>query len=232
MTDSPRPHLALVGDRSSTHAAHAQLDLLARHWPVTSSWVPTDQADAAQLVACDGIWLVPGSPYRSQEGALFAARLARETGIPYLGTCGGFQHAILEFARNVLGVSEAEDVQYDADAATAVIVPLSCSFRGQKAPLHIEPGTRLAQAYALTRTEEIFHCQYGVNPDFLDAIVSGGMVVSAWDEQRSPRAVELPEHPFFVATLFQPERSATVERSHPLIDALLGAMRAHRGRGA
>lgn len=231
MTSASGPRLVLLGDRSPRVAAHARLDALIPSLPFTVDWVPSPEADRADLAAADGIWVVPGSPYVCQDGVLRAIRLARETKIPYLGTCGGFQHALLEYVRNVLGVTDAEDVQYNPSARTAVIVPLACSLEGQTAPLHLRPGSRLAAAYGeVSGASEIYHCHYGLNPNFTDAIRSGGLTISGWDGQNSPRVVELDDHPFFLATLFQPELNPSTDGPHPLIRALAGAVLEHADR--
>src|SRR5205809_607084 len=77
-----------------------------------------------------GIWCVPGSPYRSMDGALRANRFARENGRPFLGTCGGFQHAIIESLRNVAGLKHADHAESNPDAKMPVIVRLACSLAG------------------------------------------------------------------------------------------------------
>ena len=79
------------------------------------------------LAAFDGVWCVPASPYANTEGALNAIRVAREHRIPFLGTCGGFQHAVIEYARNVLGWTAADHAEVNPQAALALIAPLSCS---------------------------------------------------------------------------------------------------------
>ncbi len=227
MSTTARPRLALIGNRSDHVPAHARLDALAPHLPLDVVWVESqDIASDQDLATFDGIWVIPGSPYASKDGVLGAIRYARENGIPYLGTCGGFQHALIEYSRNVLGMADADDVQYDPDAATPLIVPLVCSLKGLTAPLYIDSHTRIADAYARDgEVEETYHCQYGLNPEFADAIAASDLRISAWDEEKAPRAVELPDHPFFIATLFQPELSSTPHDIHPLIHALVTAIR-------
>ncbi|MFD4691582.1 hypothetical protein [Streptomyces sp. NPDC058463] len=226
-----RPRLALVGDRSDRVPAHARFDELIPHFGVDVDWLPSATVTDA-IAEYDGIWVVPGSPYVSQANVLLAIRTARTLGIPYLGTCGGFQHALIEYARNVLGIKDAEDVQYDADASTQLIVPLACSLVGETAPLHFAPDSRLASAYpGVESTVETYHCKYGLNPAYEDKIRSGSLRISGWDGEKAPRAVELPGHPFFVGSLFQPELSSTPAQLHSLIRVFLRAVadRARRG---
>jgi CTP synthase (UTP-ammonia lyase) len=226
---TPRPKLALIGDRSDRVPAHARLDAIVPHFGMDVDWLPSAGVTEA-VGAYDGIWVVPGSPYVSQANVLLAIRTARTENIPYLGTCGGFQHALIEYSRNVLGLSDAEDVQYDAEASTPLIVPLACSLVGETAPLHFEPGSRLASVYpGQVSTVETYHCKYGLNPAYEQQILSGPLRISGWDAERAPRAVELPDHPFFVGSLFQPELASTPDALHPLIQAFLAAVAVRAG---
>jgi len=229
VTSLPTARLALVGNHADHVPAHSRLEALAPHLPVEVVWLPTqDVTDETVLAEYDGIWVIPGSPYVSMDGALRAIRYARENGVPYLGTCGGFQHALVEYCRSVLCIADANDVQYDPAAATPLIVPLVCSLKGETAPLHLVAGSRIAAAFGRDGEVEVtYHCSYGLNPEFDDLVAASDLVISAYDEQKAPRAVELREHPFFVATLFQPELSSTPQDIHPLIHAFIRATLAH-----
>jgi CTP synthase (UTP-ammonia lyase) len=186
--------------------------------------VPTERIKSASRVAAfDGLWCVPASPYRSMEGALIAIRCAREGRIPFLGTCGGFQHAVIEYARNVLGWQDATTGETDSAAALAVISPLSCGVLDGSASIHLLPGTRIAAAYGTDEATEEYRCSYGVNPDFRASLVAGPLRETARDDTGDLRAVELDGHPFFVATLFQPERAALRGQPAPLVNAFLAA---------
>lgn len=219
-----RPRLALVGDHSPTVHAHERLDALISHLGVHVEWVASD-AVCESIADYDGIWVVPGSPYANKEAVLFAIQTARLRAIPYLGTCGGFQHALIEYGRNELGFADADDVQYDPDAPTAFITPLACSLVGETAPLNLASGSRLASVYGdCESTVETYHCKYGLNPEYIDAIVHSPMQITGWDVEKAPRAVELPDHPFFIGTLFQPELSSVPTAVHPLIDAFVDAV--------
>lgn len=191
---------------------------------VEFDWVPTEQITNKKRVSdFDGLWCVPASPYRNMEGALLAIRYAREHLVPFLGTCGGFQHAVLEYARNVLGWADAEHAETSPDASRAVISPLACSLVEAVGTVRLLPGTRIAQAYGSEETTEGYRCSYGLNPEFRNALLSGPMRASADDDTGEVRAVELDGHPFFVATLFQPERAALKNNSAPLVNAFLKA---------
>jgi len=225
--------IGLIGDRDHAVVAHRAIPLaLARAsadlaCPLDVEWVPTDEIpDASRVAAFDALWCVPASPYRSMDGALCAIRHARETGRPFLGTCGGFQHAVVEYARHVLGWTDAEHAETAPDAARAVIVPLACSLVEASGRVRLRPGSRLAAAYGASEAEEGYHCSYGPDPAFRDAIAAGPLRVAAEDDAGDVRAVELDGHPFFVATLFQPERAALGGRTPPLVAAFVAAVAA------
>jgi CTP synthase (UTP-ammonia lyase) len=227
MTFTPR--LALVGDRSPNVRAHTRiprlLDALAEHdrLPLDAYWIPSEEA-ADALDGFDAVWLVPGSPYRSEAGAIAAARTARERGIPFLGTCGGFQHALLEYARNVCGLTGVRHAENRADEGDdLLIVPLSCSLVGHEGAVRVTPGSLAERALGASRTMERYHCSYGLSPNFLDVLRAHGLRFTGTDESGEVRIAELPDHPFFLVTLFQPELGGDGTRAHPIIKAFAAA---------
>jgi CTP synthase (UTP-ammonia lyase) len=217
----------LIGDYSKEIVAHSaipkalalagsRLDV-----EVTHEWLATDKITSTKSVTAlnpDAIWCVPGSPYRNMEGALAAIRFARENNIPFLGTCGGFQHAMIEYARNVLHLADADHTESNPDAKTQLIAKLSCALINQSEKIRIKPNTMLWQIYGASEINEAYQCSYGLNPEMLLVFQKAPMVFSAFSSHDDAvRAFELPGHPFFVGTLFQPERSASSGHSHPLI---------------
>ena len=227
MTETRR-RIALIGDAAGSVTARPWIEAIAPQLGATE-WIPSTEITSPQrLAGFTGLWVTPGSPYHSRDGVLMAIQYAREAGIPYLGTCGGFKHVIVEYARNVLGMGDAEDAQYNPEAEHAVIVPTSCSLIGKEGTLYIRPGTRIAAAIGRAgQLSTTYHCDYGVNPDFADLLTDGPLRVSAWDQHNEPRAVEIDSHPFFIATLFQPELSSTPDSIHPLITAFARAAHKH-----
>lgn len=222
-----RPRIALIGDHGKS-PAHARLDTFRAELDVDTEWVPSEAVTGPEsLEGFDGIWVVPGSPYENKDGVLFAVRHARENGIPYLGTCGGFQHALIEYARTVVGLTNADDVQYDPEAPTPLIVPLTCCLAGEQAPLLLTEGSRLAAVYDDAElTTETYHCKYGLNGEFVDRLADAGVLFSGWDTEGAPRAAEVPGHPFFIGTLFQPELVSGPGNIHPLIKAFTAQVNA------
>lgn len=221
--------IALVGDYNHDVVAHQAIPLAiddaAAVLEITADydWLATSEIKSRDdLVGYDAIWVVPASPYKNPEGAFIAIQYARENAIPFLGTCGGFQHAIIEYARNVMGVGDAAHQETDS-AGRMVIVPLSCSLVEQEAEVELRPNTLIARAYGQEKIREGYHCNYGISPDFAAELEKSDMRVTAWDEDGEIRAVELTNHPFFVATLFQHERNALAGRPVPLVQAMLKA---------
>lgn len=190
---------------------------------VHPQWLDTESALQAELDSYAGFWCVPASPYRSMEGALRVIRFAREQGRPFLGTCGGYQHAVLEFARNVLNISGAGHTEVDPSTSEPVITSLACSLIEAGEILHTVPGTRLHKIYGVDEIRETYRCSYGLNPAYLPRLVAAGMRIGVTGPAGEARALELPGHPFFFATLFQPERSALAGHSHPLVKTFVAA---------
>jgi CTP synthase (UTP-ammonia lyase) len=226
--------IGLVGDYDDAVGAHRAIprafELVEAVEPgVTFAlrWIPTPEVDAhaaARLLAgLDGLWCVPGSPYANMDGALAAIRHAREERLPFLGTCGGFQHALIEVARNVLGLAGAEHAESSPDAESLLISQLSCSLAGVRGRIHFPPGARLATIYGAEQATESYQCNYGLNPRYRALIASSPLRIAALDDAGDVRGVELPAHPFFVATLFQPELTALAGAVHPLVRAFAHA---------
>ncbi|HEY2454729.1 MAG TPA: CTP synthase [Scandinavium sp.] len=221
--------IALVGDFNSEVIAHQAIPLAiddaaaVQELTADYDWVATsDISSADDLVGYDAIWLVPASPYKNVEGAFIAIRYARENSLPFLGTCGGFQHAIIEYARNVLGWSDAAHAESDTEGRM-VIAPLSCSLVEKSDVIELRANTLIAKAYGRLSIEEGYHCNYGISSEFATELEEGALRVTGWDEEGEIRAVELITHPFFVATLFQHERNALEGRPAPLVHAFLRA---------
>ena len=228
--ENPPIRIALIGDYDPQVTAHqaipVALEMTAEHSGLNLQWqwLATDEIHAeTPLHTFDGFWCVPASPYRSMDGALQAIRFAREQRRPFLGTCGGFQHAVLEYARNVLGWSDAEHGETSPDAARALLTPLSCALVEAVDSIHLAEGSLIAQAYESAEIREGYRCRYGVNPQFEGELLKRKLHAVGHDSEQGLRAVELSDHPFFVATLFQPERAALGGVLPPLVGAFVEA---------
>jgi len=228
MSDEIR--IGLIGDRDDTVPAHVAIPRALSmasgvlKCSIDFDWVPTEEIHSDQRVAAyDGIWCVPASPYRDMDGALRAIKWAREQGRPFLGTCGGFQHAILEYTLSVLGWTDAVHGETAPNGARAVISPLACALVETTDSIRFRAGSRIAAAYGRLEATEGYRCRYGINPAFQSELFSGRLRVTGKDGAGEVRAVELEGHPFFVATLFQPERAALENRLPPLVAAFVTA---------
>jgi CTP synthase (UTP-ammonia lyase) len=225
--------VALVGDYDAKKTAHVAIPLaLARaqqianidlHW----EWIGTHRVldPAVTLGGFDGIWVTPGSPYADMAGALAAIRYARENGVPFLGTCGGFQHALIEFARNVAGIAPADHAETNRRGDDLVVTALSCSLVDRTGGIAFTPGSHMQRIFGAGPVTEGYHCNYGLNPAYRQRLEQAGLRFTGFDAAGEIRAFELPGHPFFLGTLFQPERSALRDADHPLISALVAALR-------
>jgi CTP synthase (UTP-ammonia lyase) len=231
----PTAKLALVGDRSPSVRAHTRIpqivDALRRREGIVLDpyWIPSEEA--TDLESFDGMWVVPGSPYRDPERVIAAVRTARTEGIPFLGTCGGFQHAVLALARDLAGIDAAWHAEYGPEGEQ-VIVALECSLVGHEGAIEYTPGTTMASIAGVERSLERYHCSYGIAPEYLEQLADSGVVFSAHDEDGAVRALELPGHPFFLGTLFQPELAGDGSRAHPVIRAFAEAVSVRSGRTA
>ncbi len=235
MTNATVINIGLIGDRDDTVVAHRAIPqalLLAAKTcqiELAYEWLATESiTSAATLESFDGLWCVPASPYQNMQGALLAIRYARERQLPFLGTCGGFQHAVLEFARSVLEQHDAEHAETATDADNLVITPLACALIEQTGDLQLIDGSRLQRAYGEVATHEGYHCSYGLNESFRGLLADHGLRVAAVDTAAEVRALELDGHPFYVLTLFQPERAALSGHTPPIVKALIEAIVAQR----
>lgn len=211
-------------DAALVHSANALGMILE------SEWIATDEIEPSMFDEYDGILVAPGSPYRNMNKTLWAIKQAREEGIPCLGTCGGFQHMVLEVARNVLGFTEAQHAEYDPAASELFISALECSPAGHTMHVSLVPGSKAAGAYGVTSVEERYYCNFGVNPERAEVLGSGPLQVAGSDSNGEVRVVELTGHPFFLATLYVPQVRSTPDSPHPLINAFLRSLLDRGGR--
>ncbi len=242
MSDAVR--IGILGDFNpefrSHHATPNSLQHAARKLDlkVESEWIPTPSligSDAEKtLESFDGLWASPGSPYKSFDGMLKGIEFARRRDWPFLGTCAGFQYALIEFARNVLGIADADSAENNSGSKNIVIYPVACAVPNRKgdAPklsgmvpeIRLRPGSYLQSFYGKKEivTEEFF-CNFEVNPEYEWCAMEAGFPVVARGSQGEIRAIESPAHRFFIATLFQPQLSSTEKNPHPLVMAFVQA---------
>ena len=243
MSDAVR--IGILGDFNpefrSHHATTDSLQDAARKMglPVHAEWIPTPSLNSSSaetiLEDFDALWGAPGSPYKSFDGMLKGIEFARRRDWPYLGTCGGFQYAFIEFARNVLGIADADSAENNSGSKNIVIYPVACAvpdgkgnaprLSGMVPEIRLRPGSYLQSFYGKDKevVSEEFFCNFEVNPEYEWCAMEAGFPVVARGMQGEIRAVESPSHRFFIATLFQPQLSSTEKSPHPLILAFVQA---------
>jgi CTP synthase (UTP-ammonia lyase) len=230
--------IGIIGDFDANRPSHRATDEALRHcaenlsMPLQVQWLPTEslEGDVQQAMAgYDAFWCAPGSPYRSFKGAINAIRFAREHRYPFIGTCGGFQHAVMEYALNVLKMAEVNHAEYNPDASTFFITALSCSLVGETRRIILKEGSLMRAIYGKDATDERYNCNFGLNTNFQATFDQSGFRVAGTDANGEVRIFELTSNRFYVATLFQPQLSSTPQAPHPLILEYLRAAQAfHR----
>ncbi|HBO2612673.1 TPA: hypothetical protein L4I35_006670, partial [Pseudomonas aeruginosa] len=179
--------IALVGDHDPHITAHRAIPLALRlagealGLEIAFDWLASDRLPAEPaLERYDGFWCVPGSPYRDADAVLRLIAHARGRRRPFLGTCAGFQHTILEFARNALGWQAATHGEEHPHSDQAVIAALPCALLEAREEVRLLRGSRLALAYAADWIEADYHCRYAIAPRFAAELTGGALRASAW----------------------------------------------------
>lgn len=193
------------------------------------TFTPTDCADT------DGILVPGGFGTRGVSGKIAAAEYARTTGTPYMGICLGMQVAVIEFARNVLGIKNAGSTEFSPDCAPIInIMPdhagdMGGTLRLGLYPCMITPETLAARIYATNKILERHRHRYEMDISFEKQFADAGMIISGRSpDGRLPEIVEIPSHPFFIAGQFHPEFESSPFTGHPMFNAFVAAALAHR----
>jgi CTP synthase len=235
--------IALVGKYVKLQDAYLSVHEALKHagiqhrTGVRVRWVDAEgmslEEAAADLERSDGILVPGGFGSRGWEGKITACRIARERGIPYLGICLGMHVAVSEFARNVVGLEGANSTEMDPETPYPVIdlLPeqkeiedLGGTMRLGADAVDVVEGTRAFAAYGEPVIHERHRHRYEVNNHFRPRLVEAGLVVSGtFQEGRLVEIVELPDHPWFVASQFHPEFKSRPTRPAPLFREFVGA---------
>jgi CTP synthase len=235
--------IALVGKYVKLQDAYLSVHEALKHagiqhrTGVRVRWVDAEgmslEEAAADLERSDGILVPGGFGSRGWEGKITACRIARERGIPYLGICLGMHVAVSEFARNVVGLEGANSTEMDPETPYPVIdlLPeqkeiedLGGTMRLGADAVDLVEGTRAFAAYGEPVIHERHRHRYEVNNHFRPRLVEAGLVVSGtFQEGRLVEIVELPDHPWFVASQFHPEFKSRPTRPSPLFREFVGA---------
>jgi CTP synthase len=235
--------IALVGKYVKLQDAYLSVHEALKHagiyhgTGVRVRWVDAEgmtfEEAARELERSHGVLVPGGFGSRGWEGKIVACRVARERGIPYLGICLGMHVAISEFARHVVGLDGANSTEMDPETPYPVIdlLPeqkeiedLGGTMRLGAQAVDVEGGTRVFDAYGESVVHERHRHRYEVNNRFRPRLVDAGLVISGtYQERRLVEIVELPEHPWFVASQFHPEFKSRPTRPAPLFRDFVGA---------
>lgn len=192
---------------------------------VAYEWIPTDKIakDFDALVRdFHAFWIAPGGPYKDRSAILRIIEFARLNKVPTLGTCGGFQQMVIEYARNVLHIADADHAEYNPNASTLVISSLACVIKGQALEIKIvDRSSKVFKIFGADKIYEKYYCNFGLNFDYQERIDKSGFKVVGIDDHQEARILEMKDHPFFIATLFVPQVNSTKEHPHPLVTAFL-----------
>jgi CTP synthase len=204
-------------------------------WISSESMEDIDVAEA--LAGLDGILVAPGFGERGIQGKINAVKYARENKIPFLGICLGMQCAVIEFARNVVGLENAHSFEMNSETPYPVIDLMKSqqevSEKGGTMRLgayscKIEKGTMAFKIYGKTSIQERHRHRYEFNNDYLDQFHQAGMITSGINPEADlVEIIELPNHPFFVGVQFHPEYKSTVEAPSPIFVQFIKAAYQH-----
>ena len=239
---SDRIDIALVGKYTELPDAYKSISESFIHagavndCKVKLHYVNSEKIDASnvaeKLGSMAGILVAPGFGNRGIEGKIEAVRFAREQGIPFLGICLGMQCAVIEFARHVLGLQDANSSEMEQTAHPVIdlmeeqkgITAKGGTMRLGAYPCQLKAGSKVAAAYGSEQIMERHRHRYEFNNDYLADFEAAGMEAVGFNpETNLVEVVEIPSHPWFVGTQYHPEYKSTVERPHPLFVAFVKA---------
>ncbi|MFW5780108.1 MAG: CTP synthase [Bacillota bacterium] len=241
-------NIALVGKYVKLHDAYISVMEALNHGGFENSininliWIDSeclnDEDAAEKLKDVHGIIVPGGFGKRGTEGMISAIRYAREKDIPFLGICLGLQMAIIEFARNVMGLSDANSGEFNENTPNKVIdlmpeqlkvVNKGASMRLGKYPCAIKADTNMAKAYRADFIEERHRHRYEVNNEYRQDLEKNGMIISGQSPDRYlVEAIEIPKHKWFVGVQFHPEFKSRPNRAHPLFRDFIGAAKNYK----
>lgn len=225
MHSASLPTIAFLGDDCG-HASHRELNALiprlADELGVTATWAPTDSH--FDIRSYGGVWLVPGSPYASDDAVYDALCTIRTEKIPFMGTCGGMQYAVVEYLRNALGAA-ATHAESDGVGEDNAVEALACSLYGEERLVTPVPGTRFATWYPEPFAGMHF-CNYAPTAEAVATLEAAGVVVGAVAEDAGAEVLDFSPDAFYVTSMFQPHIGASSGAPiHPLLREFAAAVK-------
>jgi len=246
-----RVRIAVVGKYTELHDAYKSISEAFVHGGIANDvgvgveWVSSDRftdpdTAAAILAPYDGLLVPGGFGIRGIEGMVQAARAARTNKVPLFGICLGMQVAIIEFARNVCGVGDANSSEFEPECAQAVIsllpsqrgvTDMGGTMRLGAYTCRLRPGSRVSSIYGAPEVSERHRHRYEVDNGYRDILAEHGMRCTGLSPDGSlVEMIELPEHPWYVGCQFHPELRSRPTRPHPLFASFVAAARDYRRR--
>lgn len=239
--------IGLVGKYVQLHDAYLSVAEALQHAGyqcgtyVKIQWIDseklTEQTVEEELASLQGIIVPGGFGNRGIEGMILAAGYAREKGIPYLGICLGMQIAVMEFARHVAGITDANSGEFDELCANKVIdympgqnddIDKGGTLRLGSYPCEIQKGTGMEKCYGTNHINERHRHRYEFNNAYRESLQQAGLTLSGLSpDGRLVEAVELSEHPFFIGVQYHPEFKSRPNKSHPLFQGFVNAACEH-----
>ena len=214
---------------------HAGVENDARvnvHWIATEN-IKTNAAVEKEFADIDGILLLPGFGSRGSEGKILSCKYARENNVPFLGICLGLQCAVIDFARNVCGLKDANSTEFDKKTPYPVIDLMESqraikrkggTMRLGSYSCDIKPKTGTAREYRKKHITERHRHRWEVNNRYRNRLENHGLVVSGINtELNLVEIIEYPDHPWFIASQFHPELKSRLNSAHPLFRGFIGA---------
>ncbi len=240
--------IGLVGKYVKLHDAYLSVAEALRHAGyehgacVEIDWIDSERITAenaaAVLAGCDGILVPGGFGNRGIEGMVLAAQYARENNVPYLGICLGMQIAVIEYARHVCGIEDANSGEFDEVGQNKVIdfmpdqsskINMGGTLRLGSYPCEIAPDSQMARCYGAAHIDERHRHRYEFNNDYRAVLTEAGLRVSGTSpDGRIVETVEVPENDFFIGVQFHPEFKSRPNKAHPLFLGFVGASLAKR----
>lgn len=240
--------IGLVGKYVKLHDAYLSVAEALRHAGyehgacVEIDWIDSERITAenaaAVLAGCDGILVPGGFGNRGIEGMVLAAQYARENNVPYLGICLGMQIAVIEYARHVCGIEDANSGEFDEVGQNKVIdfmpdqsskINMGGTLRLGSYPCEIASDSQMARCYGAAHIDERHRHRYEFNNDYRAVLTEAGLRVSGTSpDGRIVETVEVPENDFFIGVQFHPEFKSRPNKAHPLFLGFVGASLAKR----
>jgi CTP synthase len=238
--NKPKINIAICGKYTALEDSYASVVEAIRHASIINkvqtkiNFIDTEKIDLEKLKKMDGIIIPGGFGARGVEGKIDIIKYCRENNIPFLGICYGLQLAVIEFARNVCKLSDANTTENVKDTKNPIIdiLPDKKDLKNMGGTLrlgayeaHLDKNSKIYKLYGKEIVSERHRHRYEVNPEYHKQLTAHGLLISGLSpDKRLVEFIELPNHPYFVATQAHPELKSSLDKPAPLFDGLVKAI--------